>query len=262
MKSLRTVQKEAVRSKIKKIEKVSVSENIAQQILDLIANGDLRPGQRLPSERDLCKSFGVGRSSVREALHCLSILGVLDARVGEGTTAAVDGGRFLGKLLEWRLITERHDIENLMEVRLALEGVTAANAARTRTSADVVKLETLISKMSRFLDDAKSYAKYDLEFHVTLSKISGNALLFDMVTMIRGQLVKGLSKVLPLPNALVLSHKEHRAILEAVKEGDPEAARLQMHAHILAALARHREHEESVSIHAESSSDQDVREFA
>ncbi len=112
--------------------------------MGLIATGDLKPGQRLPSERELCVRFGTGRSSLREALRCLSIVGVLNARVGEGTSIAVNGDKFLGKILEWRLITEQHDIENLMQVRIGLEGLAAASAARTGSEENIRALETLL----------------------------------------------------------------------------------------------------------------------
>ena len=72
---------------------------------------------------------------------------VLTARVGEGTSVAADGGKFLGKVIEWRLITEKHDIENLLEVRIALEGVAAANMALNGTDADIAKLGALLAKM-------------------------------------------------------------------------------------------------------------------
>src|SRR5580698_8259699 len=134
-------------AKIRRVTKLSISEDIAQQIMDLIANGDLKAGQRLPSERELCKHFGAGRSSLREALRCLSIIGVLNARVGEGTSVASDGGKFLGKIIEWRLITEKHDIENLLEVRSALEGVAAANVALLGKKEDIDKFEKLIAHM-------------------------------------------------------------------------------------------------------------------
>jgi GntR family transcriptional repressor for pyruvate dehydrogenase complex len=230
-----------VQSKIRPITKISISEEIAQQIMDLISNGDLKAGQRLPSERELCKSFGCGRSSLREALRCLSIVGILNARVGEGTSVAVDGGKFLGKILEWRLITEQHDIENLLEIRIALEGVSAAKAAVLRRKEDISKLEDLLSKMEAAIDDTKRFALLDLEFHITLAKAADNSLLFDLVSMIRGQLVRALSTVLLLPNAVILSHKEHSAIFTAVKRGDAEAARKAMHAHLNAALKRYRD---------------------
>lgn len=229
-----------VQTKIKPINKISISEEIAQQIMDLISSGDLKPGQRLPSERELCKYFGTGRSSLREALRCLSIMGVLDARVGEGTSIAIDGAKFLGKAVEWRLITEKHDIENLLEVRMALEGVAAYKAAEIGRNEDIEALEKLIERMRGTLSDAKRFASLDLQFHVAIAKASENLLLSDLISMIRGQLVRGLSTVLELPDALSLSLTEHLVILEAIKSGAKEKAGNAMRAHLQAALMRYR----------------------
>src|SRR5258708_32665252 len=160
------------RAKIRPIKKTSISDDIVDQIMSLIASGDLKPGQRLPSERELCKNFGAGRSSLREALRCLCIVGVLNARVGEGTSVAPDGGKFLGKIIEWRVVTEQHDIEDLMEARIALEGVTAANAASRGSEKDLLKLQDLLTKMDAALKDDKRFAALDLEFHVTLAEAS------------------------------------------------------------------------------------------
>src|ERR1700745_4459549 len=158
-----------VGAKIRRVTKTSICEEIAQQIMDLISNGDLKPGQRLPAERDLCKEFGAGRSSLREALRCLSIVGVLDARVGEGTSVAVDGGKFLGKIIEWRLITEKHDIANLLEVRSALEGVAAANVALLRRKENIDELQKLIAQMKASVENTREFASLDLEFHLALA---------------------------------------------------------------------------------------------
>ena len=241
MKDTQVTRGKTVEFKIRRVTKISISEEIAQQIMDLIANGDLKPGQRLPSERELCKNFGAGRSSLREALRCLSIVGVLNARVGEGTTVAADGGKFLGKIIEWRLITEKHDIENLLDVRVGLEGVAAADVALQANQDDIDKLQQLVTKMKASVKNEKQFAALDLEFHVTLAKASGNALLFDMVSMIRGQLARALTKVLLLPNAIPLSLKEHTAVFEAIKRRDSEGARQAMHAHLQAARHRYNE---------------------
>jgi GntR family transcriptional repressor for pyruvate dehydrogenase complex len=228
-----------IESKIRRVNKVSISEDIAQQILDLISNGNLVPGQRLPSERELCKNFGAARSSLREALRGLSMIGVLTARVGEGTSVAADGGKFLGKVMEWRLITEKHDIVNLLEVRIALEGVAATNMALNGTDADIAKLSTLLAKMKSAVNDKKQFAAYDLEFHVTIAKASGNSLLFDLISMIRNQLVRALEKLL-LPHVRPITYKEHAAIVHAIERRDPEKARDAMYAHLHSSLLRHR----------------------
>jgi GntR family transcriptional repressor for pyruvate dehydrogenase complex len=228
-----------IESKIRRVNKVSISEDIAQQILDLISSGNLAPGQRLPSERELCKNFGAARSSLREALRGLSMIGVLTARVGEGTSVAADGGKFLGKVIEWRLITEKHDIENLLEVRIALEGVAAANMALNGTEADIAKLGALLARMKSSVNDKKQFAAYDLEFHVTIAKASGNTLLFDLISMIRNQLVTALDKLL-LPHVRPITNKEHAAIVHAIERRDPVKARDAMYAHLHSSLLRHR----------------------
>jgi GntR family transcriptional repressor for pyruvate dehydrogenase complex len=167
------------------------------------------------------------------------MIGVLTARVGEGTSVASDGGKFLGKIMEWRLITEKHDIENLLEVRIALEGVAAANVALQGTDADVAKLGALLAKMKSSVKDKKQFAAFDLEFHVTLAKASGNSLLFDLICMIRNQLVTALDKLL-LPHVRPLTYKEHAAIFQAIERRDAKAASDAMHIHLESSLARHR----------------------
>lgn len=209
--------------------------------MDLISNGDLKPGEHLPSERELCKTFGASRSSLREALRCLSIVGVLNARVGEGTSVAVDGEKFLRKIIEWRLITERHDIENLLEVRMALEGVSAADTALHGSPEQIDKLRKLLIQMKTALKDEKAFALLDLEFHITLANASGNTLISDLISLIRGQLVKALHKVLVIPHALPLTHKEHTAIVDAIESHDPEAARRAMLTHLGGHLSRYTE---------------------
>jgi len=237
--SPRVSRVQPIESQFRRVNKVSISEDIAQQILDLISSGKLIPGQRLPSERELCKNFGAARSSLREALRGLSMIGVLTARVGEGTSVAADGGKFLGKIMEWRLITEKHDIENLLEVRIALEGIAAANVAREGSQADIARLSTLLAKMKNSVKDKKQFAALDLEFHVTLAKASGNSLLFDLICMIRNQLVTALDKLL-LPPVRPLTYKEHAAIVEAIEQRDVDRARDAMHTHLQSSLARHR----------------------
>lgn len=229
-----------MRLKVRPIRKSSISDDIVQQIITLISNGDLKAGQRLPSERDLCVKFAASRSSLREALRCLSIMGVLTARPGEGTSVAMDGSKFMETVLQWRMSTEQHDIEDLMEVRMALEGVTAASAARNAEGQDLKKLEDLVARMEDSLGDARRFAALDLEFHLSLAKASNNKLILDLVAVIRGQLERGVAKVLQLPDAMPLSVQEHKQILQAVMNRDAEEARAAMQNHLQSAVLRHR----------------------
>lgn len=167
-------------------------------------------------------------------------MGVLTARPGEGTSVAMDGSKFMETVLHWRMSTEQHDIEDLMEVRIALEGVTAASAARNAQGADLKKLQDLVSRMEESVGDAKRFAALDLDFHLSLARASNNKLILDLVSVIRGQLERGVAKVLQLPQAMPLSVKEHKAILQAVMKNESEQARAAMQTHLNAAILRHR----------------------
>lgn len=229
----------ALREKFKPIDKTSLSEEISRQIMALVSSGDLMPGQKLPSERELCTKFGVGRSSLREALRCLTIVGVLETRVGEGTFLALNRDKFLGTVLGWRVATERKNVENLMRVRLALESETAANAALHCTTESVEELEETLFRMKASLADRLPFAAADAAFHLAIAKASENELIFDLLTLIRSQLEEGLLKVGAWPGGPETALVEHRRILDAIRSRDAEAAVSAMRDHLGGALRRY-----------------------
>src|SRR2546425_12269276 len=110
---------------LKPISPLSLSDEIVEQIIDLISRGILRPGDRIPSEKQLCQQFGVGRTSVREALRSLSVMGVLESHMGAGAFVAGDGSRFLERSFQWGLALNPKIAEDLVETRLMLEQHTA-----------------------------------------------------------------------------------------------------------------------------------------
>ncbi|ADV82356.1 FadR/GntR family transcriptional regulator [Terriglobus saanensis] len=234
-----TTLQEKTALKTRPVQKNSISDEIVQQIMKQISSGSLRPGQRLPSERELCKQFNAGRSSLREALRCLSIMGVLTARVGEGTSVATDGSKFLNTIMKWRVITERYDVRDLMEVRLAMEGLSAASAAERATDAELAAISEFVVRMHDAVGDAKRFSSLDLEFHLAISRASKNLAMVDMLTMIRSQLPRVVSTVLKLPDARPLSLKEHETIIKALLKRDPEGARKAMQVHLSSAIKRY-----------------------
>ena len=225
--------------KLKPIHKSSISDKIVQQLIALISSGELKAGQRLPSERELCVRFGAGRSSLREALRCLSIMGVLTSRVGDGTSVAMDGNKFLETVLRWRMSTQQHKIEDLMQVRIALEGIGCEAAAINADETDLKNLEALMTKMENVANEPKRFAALDLEFHLALARSSKNKLLLDLITLIRGQLERGVVRVLQTENAIPLSINEHRNVLAAVMARHPEKAHEAMNVHLKRAVWRY-----------------------
>jgi GntR family transcriptional regulator, transcriptional repressor for pyruvate dehydrogenase complex len=227
--------------KFKPIDKTSLSEEIASQIMGLISTGDLLPGQKLPSERELRVRFGVGRSSLREALRCLTIVGVLETRVGEGTFLALNRDKFIGKVLEWRVATERRNVENLMKVRLALETETASNAALHASKEQLQELEAALAKMRGSLGNPQQFVADDIAFHLCIAKVSSNDLIFDLLSLIRSQVQRALHALGNWPGATQTALDEHRGILDAIGNHDPESARALMREHINAGLKRYQQ---------------------
>jgi GntR family transcriptional repressor for pyruvate dehydrogenase complex len=227
-------------SKLQRVSRTSLSEDIAHQILTLISTGDLRPGERLPSERELCTLFGVGRSSLREAIRCLVIVGILDVSVGNGTFLATNAERFIGKVAEWRVLTEHQNMENLMEVRLALECAASARAAMCGTDKHFKELEDLVKKMRRSVSQPKQFIALDLEFHVLLAEASNNPLLVDLLNMLRKQLSSAMLTFVTMPGGASLACKHHEEMLTALRNRDSEAARMVMQIHLSSSLERYR----------------------
>src|SRR3978361_707410 len=143
--------------KIRKVAHTSVGEEAAKQLMQLISSGRLKPGQRLPPERELCTRFGAGRHSLLEALRCATMLGILDARVGEGTSVAKNGAKFIEKSFEWRLLSEQRELESLMKVRIALEGAAAAEAAVHKEQTHLLHMETLLKDMEVAIEDQTKF---------------------------------------------------------------------------------------------------------
>ena len=114
------------------VQRTSVSDAIIAQITELIERNVLKPGDRLPPERELCKRFQVGRSSLREALRSLSMMGLLDGRVGEGTFVC-DKGQYVERALQWGFLLDGKKLQDLSETRLMLESQNAYLAAERAT---------------------------------------------------------------------------------------------------------------------------------
>lgn len=236
-----------IQDKFKPIGKTSLSEEISRQIMNLVANGDLLPGQKLPSERELCVRFGVGRSSLREALRCLAIVGVLETRVGEGTFLATSGAKFMGKVFEWRVITEKKDVENLMKVRLALESETVANAVLYAQEEQILELESIVEKMRLSVENPEEFDVHDLDFHLGIARASDNEIIYDLLTIIRSQLSRLMKMRAPWPHGHHVSYSEHQQIMDAIRARDVESATALMREHIRKGLLRH----QSISAAAE-----------
>ncbi|MEW5978434.1 MAG: FadR/GntR family transcriptional regulator [Acidobacteriota bacterium] len=243
---------------MKPVSRSSLSDKIVEQIVDLIARDVLKPGDRLPSEKELCKRFGVGRTSIREALRSLTVMGLLTGKVGEGTYVAPTGQRFLERNLQWSLLLDPKKVEDLLEIRLMLETQTASSAAARATAEDLKEIQQAIRAMEDSLGTPEKYLEADLEFHLLIARSTQNSILYNLLCMTRGYLqdwIKGSLADPAIPRIKAreeASIREHKRILKALQKKSPEEARRAMTEHILSSSKDLQAHLRSTHLHKET----------
>jgi GntR family transcriptional repressor for pyruvate dehydrogenase complex len=218
---------------LKAVARVTLGEQVAAQLADMIADNHWKAGERLPPETELCEVLNVGRSTLREALKSLSFIGMVRMRAGDGTYVAEESRGLLHRLLAKGLLKSQKDLEDVCETRLLLETELAALAAERRTPEDEGTLQELVAKGREELKrGGKQYSKSDLDFHIAVANCSHNNLLPRLLLDIRGLLVEWIRKSQELPGVRENAQQQHESILQAIVDGDPERARQEMRAHL------------------------------
>ncbi|WP_243061690.1 FadR/GntR family transcriptional regulator [Humibacter sp. RRB41] len=214
-----------------------VSE-VARRLLDLFTSGDLEPGTRLPPERQLASTLAVGRSAVREALAALEILGIVDVRPGSGTYLRGTASELLPQTLRWGLLIGQQNTEELLEVRSGLEIYIARLAAMRDDTEGRQRLDRSLDRMRDSLANLRAFAKADSEFHDALASICGNALLSDLLNVVRSLLQVYADRAVQSADAAETALAQHETIAAAVRAGDADAAASAMAVHMATASAR------------------------
>lgn len=206
---------------------------------DLVC-GALAPGDRLPSERELAVHLGLGRSSVREALRVLEVLGLIRTGAGSGPTAGAtvvaapaDG---MAMLLRLHVATQRFPVQDLVHTRVMLEvGVVSTLAADSVDPGDVAR--ALLDQMDVGGLTTAQFLKLDSQFHVALAEAAGNPVVTTMMSGLRAAIESYVfdvaSRVSDWDAAAERLRREHRAIVAAIDRGDGACARECVTAHII-----------------------------
>jgi GntR family transcriptional repressor for pyruvate dehydrogenase complex len=201
---------------------------VIRQLTTLIEGGALQPGDQLPSERELSEELQVSRGTVREAVQFLQTLGLIEIRHGAGTFVRLATDP-VGLREEWREWTIRHAerIHDLLEIRKGLESFAAELAAERAGEEDLAAMEEALEQMQPAVDspDVAALIQADVAFHQALCAAARNAALSEFADALGEQLVRERGTIWNLPGRPARSLVEHRAICDAVREGDPARAR-------------------------------------
>ncbi len=205
---------------------------VVEHVRSLIASGEVKPGDRLPPERELAKSLKISRSSLRAGIGFLSAMGVLKSRHGAGTFVssgppAFDSSSFsvLGALhgfLPWQMF----------EARLVLESNVAALAAERATDEHIAELAEEVAEMYATLNDPQEYLIHDVRFHRTIARAAGNPILGALMETVTASLYEHRSKTVQNAQDLKESAEMHREIYRAIRSHNPRLARETMEQHL------------------------------
>lgn len=204
-----------------------------------LMSGELGPGDRLPPERELATTVGVGRSSVREALRVLEVMGLIRTGTGSGPTAGAiiigtpSGG--MSALLRLQLAAQSFAVEDVVQTRIALESAVVADLAAAE-SPDLVDVQRVLAAMDDPSLSPQEFVALDAQLHLALAEAAGNGVTVAMMGGLRdaieGYVARGIRRISDWDDAAARLRHEHHQIVELIGEGQADAARAAVTDHI------------------------------
>jgi DNA-binding FadR family transcriptional regulator len=213
------------------VERVSVAEQVARNLLGLIRSGSVRPGQQLPTERELAATLQVSRPSVREALRGLQIIGVLKTRQGGGVFVSSLQAAELLQPLQMLIALTEENFEALHESRTMIEGAIGRLLAEKIDAPTIARLEGMVEMQHGLVDDPVAFRMSDTQFHRTLGAALSNPFLERISEALFVLGMEYRKMALETPDVLSRSVGDHGAIVAALERRDA--------AHIEEAMVRH-----------------------
>jgi GntR family transcriptional repressor for pyruvate dehydrogenase complex len=219
-----------------------VSDQVFEQLRAYIARGRIKPGERLMPERELATSLQVSRTTVREALNKMVVMGILEQKQGQGTFVRAKDRSTIGSFMDV-LGSEEATLTDLLDVRLGLESNAARFAALRATPADLNNLERRLAEMSAAATRGHSSVKADLAFHMAIAEASHNPLQVHLMRQFYDFMALGIERNLALlfagedrifagEDRIGTIALQHEQIAAGIRSRDPEAAVDAVQAHI------------------------------
>jgi GntR family transcriptional repressor for pyruvate dehydrogenase complex len=208
----------------------TVPGDIVHEIQRQIAGGMLKEGDQLPPANELAATLGVSRASLREALHRLSALGVVDIQHGRGTFVRARDARAESSF-RW-VSDQRYALQELFEFRAAVETAAARLAAVKATADEIAAMTGILARLTGKHDDPAYVVQWDADFHRAIFQAARNRLLEQALAVCEDYLTETRYRLLTMPADINDSIAEHQRILQAMRERDPDGASQTMREHV------------------------------
>ncbi|WP_448376948.1 FadR/GntR family transcriptional regulator [Fervidobacterium sp.] len=221
------------------IDKTQTSEKIVEEIINFISNGRLKPGQALPPERELATQLGVSRVALREAITSLAMLGIVEKCWGKGNFISENVNLSIVQKVTKRLIISKElEIFEVMEARLVLESEIAVLAALRRNEEDIQRILRALDKYLNTSRKSINRVDHDKELHFAIARAAKNAILESLQNAVMEKAFQVIRITTKIGIAYKDTEEEHKRIVDAIINGDPELARQEMTRHVLMATQR------------------------
>lgn len=223
-------------SPVEPITRQKLSEQVFDRLWEMISNGELSPGDAMPSERALMDRFSVGRPAVREALQSMANKGLITISHGERSRVnELDAGTAISQvddIAKLLLSSEPTNLEHLKQLRKILEAGTVRIAAQHCTAQDISELMDSVENQKRHEDDQQAFIKADVDFHVRLAAISRNPLLQAVTQAMLSWLFEYYRPLLHWSGREKTTVKEHEELVRFLEAGDANGATQLMRDHL------------------------------
>ena len=214
------------------VERTILWEQVAEQLMTMLREKHLRPGDKLPPERELAALMQVSRPSLREALRALSMMNVLEVRQGAGTFVTSLEPELLVEHLDFVLSLDDSSLIELFEARKIVEIGIAGLAAQRITDEELADLEDGLARSQETLHHPADFLRADEQLHKTITQAARNPIMSRVIDSISRLLMVSRSRTVEIAGVREKTVEDHRAIVAALKRRDPEAAQQAMLQHL------------------------------
>ncbi|MCE5286984.1 MAG: FadR family transcriptional regulator [Pelosinus sp.] len=220
----------------KPVKTKKVYEEVIEQIKQLISDGKLQPGDKLPSERELSDEFAVSRASIREAFSALQMMGIITIHPGEGSFVRQVSYEGVLESLSLLVQVDAEDVMKLLEVRKILEIEVAYLAAERASEEDIRDIRDALQHMADEVTSGKIGDAADAEFHLAILKAAHNPILVEIMNAVSELMINTLNflrqKIFMQGDMPEKLHDSHFSIFEAIAQKKPQLARILMWEHL------------------------------